>query len=59
MMKEYLPLLKEKNVALFANQISMVCNTHLVDTLIKSGVKVKVIFGPEHGFKEKLLPVKK
>jgi uncharacterized protein YbbC (DUF1343 family) len=51
MMKEYLPLLKEKNVALFANQTSMVCNTHLVDTLIKSGVKVKVIFGPEHGFR--------
>jgi uncharacterized protein YbbC (DUF1343 family) len=48
---QYLHLLKEKNVAVFANQTSMVGNTHLVDTLLKSGIKIKVIFGPEHGFR--------
>jgi uncharacterized protein YbbC (DUF1343 family) len=47
----YLPMLKGKNVAVFANQTSMVGNTHLVDTLQKSGVNIKVIFGPEHGFR--------
>ncbi|ANE50113.1 hypothetical protein SY85_05985 [Flavisolibacter tropicus] len=48
---KYLPLLKGKKVAVFANQTSTVGNTHLVDTLQKSGVTIKVIFGPEHGFR--------
>ncbi len=47
----YLPLLKGKRVGIFANQTSMVGNTHLVDTLRKSGIDIKVIFGPEHGFR--------
>ena len=47
----YLPLLKDKTVGIFANQTSMVGPSHLVDTLIKLGVKIKVIFGPEHGFR--------
>ncbi len=47
----YMPLLKGKNVAVFANQTSMVANTHLVDTLLASGIKVVKIFGPEHGFR--------
>jgi uncharacterized protein YbbC (DUF1343 family) len=50
-MEVYLPLLKGKSVAVFANQTSMVKNTHLVDTLIKCGIKVVKIFGPEHGFR--------
>lgn len=50
-MSTYLPLLKGKRVGVFANQTSVVGNTHLVDTLIRSGVQVKVIFGPEHGFR--------
>jgi len=50
-MNVYLPLLKGKAVAVFANQTSMVNNTHLVDTLIKSGINVVKIFGPEHGFR--------
>src|SRR5881394_1598466 len=29
----------------------MVGNTHLVDTLRKLGIDIKVIFGPEHGFR--------
>jgi len=47
----YLPFLKGKKVAIFANQTSVVGNTHLVDTLHKLGVKITVIFGPEHGFR--------
>ncbi len=47
----YLPLLKGHTVGIFANQTSMVGNTHLVDTLRKLGVDIKVIFGPEHGFR--------
>ena len=47
----YLPLIKGKKVGVFANQTSMVGNTHLVDTLQKLGVMIKVIFSPEHGFR--------
>jgi uncharacterized protein YbbC (DUF1343 family) len=47
----YLPLLKGKKVAIFANQTSMVGNVHLVDTLSRLGVNISVIFGPEHGFR--------
>lgn len=47
----YVPLLKNKKVGVFANQTSMVGNTHLVDTLRKLGVNITVIFGPEHGFR--------
>ncbi|MBS1734330.1 MAG: DUF1343 domain-containing protein [Bacteroidetes bacterium] len=50
-MQVYLPLLKNKSVGVFANQTSMVGNTHLVDTLLKNGIKVVKIFGPEHGFR--------
>ena len=50
-MAVYLPMLKGKSVAVFANQTSMVKNTHLVDTLLSRGIKVVKIFGPEHGFR--------
>src|SRR5690606_31839527 len=50
-MHVYLPLIKGKKVGLFANHTSMVGNTHLVDTLLKSGIEVVLIFGPEHGFR--------
>ena len=50
-MHVYVPMLKGKKVAVFANQTSMVKNTHLVDTLIRSGINVVKIFSPEHGFR--------
>jgi uncharacterized protein YbbC (DUF1343 family) len=50
-MEMYLPLLKGKSVAVYANQTSMVKGTHLLDTLISSGINVVKIFGPEHGFR--------
>lgn len=48
---QYLHLIKNKNIGLFANQTSMVGSAHLADTLAKLGVKIRVIFGPEHGFR--------
>ena len=50
-MELYLPLLRGKAVAIFANQTSRVGGIHLVDTLLKRGVSIKKIFAPEHGFR--------
>ena len=50
-MDTYLPFLKGKKVAIFANPTSMVNGTHLVDSLLSSGIKIVKIFGPEHGFR--------
>jgi uncharacterized protein YbbC (DUF1343 family) len=50
-MEVYLPLLKGKAVAVYANQTSMVGSMHLVDTLLKCGVNIIKIFAPEHGFR--------
>jgi uncharacterized protein YbbC (DUF1343 family) len=47
----YLPLLRGKAVAIFANQTSTIGTTHLVDSLLRLGVVVKKIFAPEHGFR--------
>ena len=49
----YLPMLKGKSVGVFANQTAVIGKTHLVDSLVRLGVNVKVIFGPEHGFRGK------
>ncbi|MGZ3861572.1 MAG: exo-beta-N-acetylmuramidase NamZ family protein [Bacteroidia bacterium] len=48
---KYLPLIKDKRVAVIANTSSMIFSTHLVDTLISLKVNVKKIFCPEHGFR--------
>jgi uncharacterized protein YbbC (DUF1343 family) len=47
----YKPVLWNKRVAVVANQTSMVGKVHLVDTLLKLGADIKVIFCPEHGFR--------
>lgn len=49
--QEYIPLLKGKRIGIFANQTSVVGNTHVVDTLKKLGVLITKIFAPEHGFR--------
>lgn len=51
--KEYLPLLKNKRVALLSNHTGMVGNQHIVDILLKNKVNVTTIFSPEHGFRGK------
>lgn len=49
---QYLPLLKGKRVALLSNQSGMINeNTHVVDTLVSSGINVTCIMSPEHGFR--------
>lgn len=48
---QFLPLIKDKRIALVVNHTSLVGETHLVDTLVKLGVQVIKIFGPEHGFR--------
>ncbi len=49
--EEYVPYLRGKRIAILANQTSVIGSTHLVDSLINSGIKVNTIFAPEHGFK--------
>lgn len=51
--EHYIHLLEGKNVALVANQTSLVRNVHIVDTLIASNIAVKKVFSPEHGFRGK------
>lgn len=48
---EYLPMLEGKNVALVVNHTSTIKGTHLVDSLVSSGIMIKMIFSPEHGFR--------
>jgi uncharacterized protein YbbC (DUF1343 family) len=47
----YRDLIEGKSVAVVANQTSMVEQTHLVDNLLSIGIEIKVIFSPEHGFR--------
>ncbi|MBN1926328.1 MAG: DUF1343 domain-containing protein [Prolixibacteraceae bacterium] len=49
--EKYLAELSGKNVALVVNQTSMVNNMHLVDFLKENGIRIRVIFAPEHGFR--------
>jgi uncharacterized protein YbbC (DUF1343 family) len=48
----YRHLIEGKSVAVVANQTSMIGQTNLVDNLISTGIEIKVIFVPEHGFRE-------
>lgn len=49
--KAYLPILKNKRVALFSNHTGMVGDKHTLDILIENKVNVVAIFSPEHGFR--------
>ncbi len=49
--ERYLPLLKNKRVAVVTNVSGQLNNESIVDVLIKKGVLIKKIFGPEHGFR--------
>jgi len=50
----YIDKLLDKKVAVIANNTSIIrsnnLDIHLIDTLIKRGVKIEKIFSPEHGF---------
>ncbi|MFT6934710.1 MAG: hypothetical protein ACJAUQ_001100, partial [Maribacter sp.] len=51
----YVPLLKNKKIAVVANQTSIIfnkeINTHLVDSLLALQIAIKKVFAPEHGFR--------
>ena len=47
----YLPYLKDKKVGMLVNQTSIIGNKLSVDSLKALGVDIKIIFGPEHGFR--------
>lgn len=49
--EKYLPLLKSKRVGMVVNPTSVIGNQTSVDSLLKRGVKIQKIFGPEHGFR--------
>ncbi|MDT0676767.1 exo-beta-N-acetylmuramidase NamZ family protein [Autumnicola musiva] len=54
--ENYLPLLKNKSVGIIGNQSSLIKKedgnyTHLVDSLKSSGINIKKVFAPEHGFR--------
>jgi uncharacterized protein YbbC (DUF1343 family) len=48
---EIINSINNKNVAIVANQTSVVKNTHLVDTLTSLNQNIMLIFSPEHGFR--------
>lgn len=49
---DYLDSLHDKSVGVVVNQTSRDKNSvHLVDRLVQSGITVKAIFAPEHGFR--------
>ncbi|HVV02699.1 MAG TPA: DUF1343 domain-containing protein [Puia sp.] len=50
-MELYLPMLKGRTIAIFANQTATIGSSHLVDTLLKEGIHIAKIFSPEHGFR--------
>jgi len=49
--EKYLHLVENKRVGLVVNHTSLVDKIHLVDFLLKKGIKVDKIFAPEHGFR--------
>ena len=55
--ERYFPLLKNKKVAVVANQTSVIFKktgyVHLIDSLLQSGISVQKVFAPEHGFRGK------
>ena len=48
---DYLPILKNKIIAVFSNHTGMVENKHLLDVLLENKINVVAIFSPEHGFR--------
>ncbi len=52
LLERFLDTLAGRRVAVVCNQASLLPNgTHLVDTLLRRGVKVTALFAPEHGIR--------
>jgi uncharacterized protein YbbC (DUF1343 family) len=50
-LQAYLPYLQNKRVGILANNTAIIGKRSLVDSLLDLGVNIKMIFGPEHGFR--------
>lgn len=48
---EYIPILKGKKIGVVVNQTSTIGSIHLVDSLLKLGINIQIIFAPEHGYR--------
>lgn len=48
---KWFPLVRDKNVGIVCNHTATIGITHVVDSMIRGGIKVKRIFSPEHGFR--------
>jgi uncharacterized protein YbbC (DUF1343 family) len=46
----YFPLITGKRCAVTANHTSVIGSVHLIDSLLNSGITVRKIFSPEHGY---------
>ena len=52
LLKENLYLLHNKSIGIVTNQSAVLPNkVHLIDTLLSLGLKIKVLFSPEHGIR--------
>ena len=51
--EKYFKILHGKKIGIVANASSTVRGVNIVDTLFHSGIDIKVVFSPEHGFKLK------
>ncbi|MGG9964653.1 exo-beta-N-acetylmuramidase NamZ family protein [Ferruginibacter sp. SUN106] len=49
--EKYIGDLKNKRVAILANPTTIIGKKHLVDSLLKRGINIVKVFGPEHGFR--------
>ena len=47
---EYIHLLQGKRVGVLTSRTAIIEGTHIIDTLLKSGVEIKRIFAPQRGF---------
>jgi uncharacterized protein YbbC (DUF1343 family) len=55
LLKKNLHLLQNKSIGIVTNQTAVLPNKiHLIDTLLSLGLKIKVLFSPEHGIKGNL-----
>jgi uncharacterized protein YbbC (DUF1343 family) len=50
--EEYKNLIVGRSVAVVANQTSMIGGIHLIDFLLSKGIVIRMIFAPEHGFRD-------
>ena len=49
---EYMNLIKGSKIAVVANQTSMAGKEYLVEYLLGKGIDIRIIFTPEHGYRE-------